>query len=222
MLGLTLLLNTATQAMDRLCLLRMAAGGDVLTPEYRDPSLLLRQDGTPCAAQEALAEQLGRSAAQLRVVGAVASTAAILARPETGRRLTALLALAAAGAWEPVAELPRGGQLHRRTAADGQVYLLAGAPDRGAAHAPHAMRGYAERLWILPPGHPADAVPAEPATLAAEGPDSLSLQAALRDLTLQLMTAGQDALAARLAALGQSVPLPAAPVAAPREVPAAA
>jgi hypothetical protein len=224
MLGLTLLLNNAAHALDHLSLLYMTAGSDVLTPEYRDLSLALRLDGPACAAQAALRQQLAAMAAQLRVVGLGTSVAAILDRPEAARRRAALLALAAAGRWEVTGELPRGGQLHRRVAADGQVYLLAGQPDRGAAHAPHAARGYAERLWILPPGHACDdghALPAEPPALSADGLDSLGLQAARRDLILELTAGGHAALAARLAGPGQATPLPAA-VAVPDRMPAVA
>jgi hypothetical protein len=213
MLGLTLLLNNAAQTLDRLGLLRMARDSDVLTPEYRDPNLTLRLDGQPCDAQARLQAQLVAMATQLRAVGPTASVSAILARAEPPRRLAALLALTAAGPWEQSADLPHGGQLHRRAAADGQIYLLAGQPDRGAAHAPHAARGYAERLWILPTEHAcADghALPAEPAALAADGPDSLSLQAARRDLMLELAATGHAALADRLATPHQPLPLPAA------------
>ena len=213
MLGLTLLLNNAAQALDRLCLLRMASGSDVLTPEYRDLSLELRLEAPACAMQSALQQQLVATAQQLRTVGAAASVAAILARPEATRRLNALLGLVAGSEWELAGALPRGGQLHRRIAADGQVYLLAGQPDRGAKHAPHAARGYAERLWVLPPGHccaDGSALPDEAPMLSGEGPDSLGLQAARRDLCVELVAGGHGALAARLAGLGEAAAMPAA------------
>ena len=215
MLGLTLLLNHAAQALDCLALLQMEASPDILTPEYRDPGLVLAIEQRECPRQSTLRARLAQQAAQLRVVGPAASAAAILAGPETGRRLAALLALAGAASWEPIRALPRGGELHRRVAADGSVYLLAGVPDAGAAHAPHAVRGYAQRMWVLPPGHPC----ADGATLPAEAPllqasealDCLSLQAALRDLAWALRRDGADALAARLAELGAAAPLADAP-----------
>ena len=215
MLGLTLLLNHAAQALDCLALLQMEASPDILTPEYRDPGLELAIEQPGCPRQSALRARLAQQAAQLRVAGSATSAAAILASPETGRRLAALLALAGAAPWQPLRKLPRGGELHRRAAADGMVYLLAGAPDGGAAHAPHAARGYAQRLWVLPPGHPcADgaALPAEaPLLQAREAVDCLSLQAALRDLAWALRRDGAHALAARLAELGAAAPLAAAP-----------
>jgi hypothetical protein len=125
--------------------------------------------------------------------------------------------------------LPHGGQIHRRCSADGHVYLLAGAPAAATAHAPHAMRDYAEHLWILPEGHPCAgglALPDEhPLISSRQGPDSLSLDAALRDLLIELTAAGAEILAHQVAMLCQGIAAPASadPIfATPRQHPAVA
>lgn len=227
MLGLTLLLNKAATVLDQLCLTRMSRDVGVLTPEYLDPSLVLTAEGAPTSAEAALRMTLSQIAAQLQVAGAAASVRAILGSHEAGRRQMALLALATTASWQVAAPLAGGGQIHRRPAADGQVYLLAGMPTAGAAHAPHAMRGYAERLWILPASHPcADGhtLPKEPPAWTHEAAlDSLSLDAALRDLMVLLTEAGETALLAAIQPLPQAVLLPAAPAqAVPLEEPAVA
>jgi hypothetical protein len=217
MLGLTLLLTNAAAALDQLCLARISRDTGVLTPEYSDPTLVLAVEGSPTTAEATLRERLAKTATQLQVAGAVASVQAILAVGEQGRRRVALLAMAGAAAWRHTAALPGGGQIHCRQAADGRVYLLAGAPTAQAAHAPHAMRGYAERLWILPASHACAegrSLPAEPpAKIGSDGPDSLSLDAALRDLLLRLAEAGDTLLAAEVSALRHDMPalLPAEP-----------
>lgn len=212
MLGMTLLLTAAATALDQLCLARMRRDVGVLTPEYLDPTLCLALDGAACDEAGAARHRLGQIAGQMRAVGPAASTSAILNHVAPGRRQAALLALAGAGAWQATATQPAGTEIHCRPAADGQVYVLAGAPAAGAAHAPHAVRDYAERLWILPAGHPcADgrSMPAEaPALVSSGGPDSLSLDAALRDLVLGLARAGAGALAEQVVALRQGTPLP--------------
>jgi hypothetical protein len=226
MLGLTLLLNKAATALDQLCLSRISRDIGILTPEYLDPDVVLAAEGAPTAAEAMLRQTLIQTTSQLQVVGGAASAQAILDRNDEGRRQIALLSLAGAAPWQMTARLPGGGQIHCRPAADGQVYLLAGLPTAYAAHAPHAMRGYAEQLWILPADHPSaagQALPSEaPARASGTGPDSLSLDAALRDLLLRLAAAGESASHAAILALPQGAPLAAEPTRAAPLAPAVA
>jgi hypothetical protein len=207
MLGLTLLLTKAATVLDQLCLARISRDTGVLTPEYLDPTLVLAAEGLPAAAEAALRATLVQISTQLQLAGTAASARAILNNHETGRRQIALLALAGAASWQMAGQLPDGGQIHRRTAADGQVYLLAGAPTAGTSHAPHAMRGYAERLWLLPATHPCadgQSLPSSPPARASGASlDSLSLDAALRDLMLRLAAAGETTLLDAILALPQ-------------------
>jgi hypothetical protein len=215
MLGLTLLLTTATTALDQLCLSRMQRDLGILTPEYLDPSLSLTLEGPACDVESAARQRLGHIACQLQAAGPVTSTQAILEHGQAGRRQTALLALAGAGAWQSSTRLPGGGELHRRMGADGRVFLLAGSPDAPAPHAPHAIRGFTEQLWCLPAHHPAadgTCLPAEAPLLSSDGaPDSLSLTAALLDLLFGLQAAGAHELAAQVSMLGHDTVLPKIP-----------
>ena len=226
MLGLTLLLSKAASALDQLCLARISRDTGILTPEYLDPSLILAAEGVPASAEATLRATLGQIASQLQVAGAADSVRAILAGHETGRRQVALLALAGTAPWQVTGHLPGGGQIHCRQAADGQVYLLAGTPTAGAAHAPHAMRGYKERLWILPATHPCakgQALPSDPAArTSGDGLDSLSLDAALRDLMLRLAEAGESVLLTAIPNLAQEVLAAPEPAATLPQVPAVA
>ncbi|MBC9177909.1 hypothetical protein [Pseudoroseomonas ludipueritiae] len=226
MLGLTLLLTKAATTLDQFCLARISRDAGVLTPEYLDPSLILAAEDSPTAAEAALRATLNQIAAQLQVAGAANSVRAILHDHENGRRQTALLALAGAAPWQMTRQLPDGGQVHCRLAADGQVYLLAGGPTTGATHAPHAMRGYGERLWILPADHPCadgQTLPAEPPTRTnGASLDSLSLDAALRDLMLRLAAAGEATLLADIQALPQEALLVPEPAEALPQAPAVA
>jgi hypothetical protein len=226
MLGLTLLLTKAATVLDQLCLARISRDVGVLTPEYLDPTLTLAAEGLPAAAETAMRTTLIQIAAQLQVAGTAASVRAILNDHGKGRRQIALLALAGTASWQAIRTLPGGGQIHCRPAADGQVYLLAGVPTAGVAHAPHAMRGYAEQLWILPANHPcADgrALPSEPPVRTnGASPDSLSLDAALRDLMVRLGAAGEATLLAAMQALPQEALLPAEPAEAAPLAPAVA
>jgi hypothetical protein len=212
MLGMTLLLTKAAAALDQLCLDRISRDTGILTPEYMDPDLILAIDGAPSRDEDHHRKMLVQAAAQLRLVGAAAAVHAILGGAEGGRRRVALLALAGSAPWQVTHFLPGGGQIHCRPAADGRVYLLAGEPIKAAAHAPHAMRGYCERLWILPASHAyADGrdLPAEPPVMTDKGgPDSLSLDAALRDLKLRLTAAGEAELLAAISALDEGMALP--------------
>lgn len=227
MLGLTLLLAKAATTLDQLCLARISRDTGVLTPEYLDPSMILAAEGPPTTAEAALRATLSQITVQLQVAGAADSVRAIFHdHGKGGRRQAALLALAGAATWQVARQLPGGGQIHCRPAADGQVYLLAGAPIAGAAHAPHAVRGYGERLWILPAGHPCadgQALPAEPpARSSGASPDSLSLDAALRDLMLRLAALGEAALLADIQALPQEALLVPEPAEALPQAPAVA
>jgi hypothetical protein len=226
MLGLTLLLNKAAVALDQLCLSRISRDTGILTPEYLDPAVILAAEGAPAAAEAMLRQTLIQTGAQLQVAGPVASVRAILDRRDEGRRQIALLSLAGAAPWQVTARLPGGGQIHCRPTADGQVYLLAGVVTAYAAHAPHAMRGYAEQLWILPADHPyaaGQALPPEaPIRASGTGPDSLSLDAALRDLLLRLAEAGETTLHSAVLALPQGALLPAEPARAAPLAPAVA
>ncbi|MFC7556782.1 hypothetical protein ACFQU7_38090 [Pseudoroseomonas wenyumeiae] len=226
MLGLTLLLNKAATALDQLCLTRISRDIGILTPEYLDPSLILSAEGPPATAEAMLRATLSQVAARLQVAGAAVSVRAILNGHEAGRRQTALLALAGTTPWQATGQLLGGGQIHCRPAADGQVYLLAGAPTAGAVHAPHAMRGYEERLWLLPASHPCaegQALPSEPAAwISGAGLDSLSLDAALRDLMLRLADAGEATLLAAIPAPPQEALLAPEPVEALPRAPAVA
>jgi len=215
MLGLTLLLTTAASALDQLCLSRMQRDVGILTPEYLDPSLCLALEGSACGGEAASRQTLGHVVRQLHAAGPVAATQAILDHGVQGRRQAAMLALAGAEQWASTACLPGGGEIHRRSGADGQVYLLASQPGAPARHAPHAMRAFTEQLWRLPAGHPAAdgrALPAEaPLLTSDDAPDSLSLTAAMLELLGHLREAGADALAAQLAQFGHATPLPDAP-----------
>ncbi len=198
MLGLTLLLATATKALDQLCLLRMQRDLGVLTPEYLDPSLHFALEGPAGEDEHRLRSQLLGIAAQFQTLGSEGSLRAMLNQRLEGRKLLAMLALVGAGEWERVGSLPQGGELHRRAAADGQVYVLAGAPASPARHAPHAMRAFSQQLWLLPAGHPATLKqerPQEAPLLSTEeAVDSLSLDAALRDVGVMLQSIGADDL----------------------------
>lgn len=226
MLGLTLLLNKAVTLLDQFCLTRISRDIGVLTPEYLDPTLVLEAEGPPAAAEAAQRAALVQIASQLQVAGTASSIHAILKEHEKGRRQFALLALAGAAPWQVARPLPGGGQIHRRLTADGQVYLLAGTPMAGAAHAPHAMRGYAERLWVLPVDHACadgQSLPQEPpARINGAGPDSLSLDAALRDVMLRLAATGGATLLAALQTLPQEALLAAEAAAAVPMAPAVA
>jgi hypothetical protein len=218
MLGLTLLLTTATTALDQLCLSRIRRDLTVLTPEYLDPSLHLALEGAACVEETASRQRLDQVARQLRAAGPVASAQAILEHGMEGRRQAALLALAGAGEWASTACMPGGGEIHRRVTADGQVYLLASQPGAPARHAPHAVRDFTEQLWCLPASHPAASgavLPDEAPLLSNDGaPDSLSLTVALQDLLRRLR--GADALAEQVAQLGHAAALPEAPARQPR------
>ena len=215
MLGLTLLLTTAATALDQLCLSRMQRDLGVLTPEYLDPSLCLTLEGAACDGEAASRQTLAQVVRQFQAAGPAAATQAILDQDMQGRRQTALLALAGAGPWTSTARLPGGREIHRRSGAGGQVYLLASQPGAPARHAPHAMRTFNEQLWCLPAGHPAadgHTWPAEAPLLSSDNaPDSLSLTAAMLELLGQLRDAGADALALQVAQLGHATPLPDAP-----------
>lgn len=210
MLGLTLLLNTASTAMDQLCLARMKRDLGVLTPEYLDPSLHLALEGQACEAETKARRQLGDVARQFRLAGSAVCVRAVLAHCHGGRQLLALLMLAAAGEWESTARLPNGGEIHRRRSADGQVYLLAGAPAAPARHAPHAVRSFSQQLWLLPSDHPAaegnELPQVRPLISTQDAADSLSLDAALRDLMLVLQANGAEDLAESIMKLSRTGP----------------
>jgi hypothetical protein len=216
MLGLSPLLQTAASLLDQLCLARMQRPCAVLTPEYISPGIRFTPEGRLSQIEETLHGRLAQIACQLDAAGPAASAAAILAHLPSGRRQSALLGLASGGAWMACPARPDGTDLHRRTAADGQVYLLAGRVGKAATHAPHAMLRFEERLWILPATHPCadgSALPREAPDAVSDGsPDSLSLQAGLRDLAWALLQQGQDAMAHSLSQAA-TVP-PHAPVAA--------
>lgn len=201
-LAFTLLLNAAAASLDQLWLLRAERDVGVLTPEYLDPGLHHRIEGPPCAQETALRHRLCQIGAQLRAGGVEAALRAVLQAALPTRRQAALLALVGGGTWRPGALLPGGVDIQTRQAGDGGVYLLATHPDQGAQHAPHAIRDHVQRLWLLPPGHAA----ADGATLPESlpdlqldrGPDSLSIEAALRDLILALPASRAASLAREL------------------------
>jgi hypothetical protein len=193
--ALALLLNAAATSLDQLWLLRAGRDIGVLTPEYLDPGLHHGIEGAPCAEEAGLRDRLRQIGRQMRAVGSPAVVDAVLRAPLGERRRAALLALAGGGDWRVGAMLPGQVELQVRPAADGQVYLLATHPDRGASHAPHAICDHVQRLWVLPAGHPCatgrDLPVSAPDLLLESGPDSLSIDAALRDLGLARSDTGE-------------------------------
>lgn len=198
-LGLTLLLNAAGTALDRLWTLRLGRDAAVLLPDYLDPGLLPPLEGTASAEEAATRATLLQIGAQMRAVGLAALGQAVLQASLSDRRRAALLALAGSAPWQAVAG---DAGLRCRQAADGTTYLLACRTGGGAAHAPHALQDQSQALWLLD-GAAAVAEPAGPASLTrVNGADCLSLDAALRDVALGLQAAGQPQLAAAVVALG--------------------
>ncbi|MDQ1077567.1 hypothetical protein [Pseudoroseomonas cervicalis] len=198
-LGLTLLLNAAGAALDRLWHLRLQQDSAVVLPDYLDPGLPAPLEPAPAAAEQAARALLLRIGQQMRGIGLAPLAAAILQAGLPARRQAALLALAGSAPWQPVPGLPG---LCQRLSAEGALYWLDCRAGQGAEHAPHALRDQEQRLWLLaePPSH--TALPAAAPDLARRsGFDCLSQDAALRDVVLGLRAAGQAALAAGVAAL---------------------
>lgn len=208
-LALSLLLKAAARMLDELCLVRLSRDVGVLTPEYLDPGLAPALEGEPCPAEALLRAQLRALGAQMRAIGRAAMVETLWATPLPERRRAALLALLDGDAWQRIPAAPAPGiELHWRPAADGCVYLLAAEAAGDAAHAPHAMRDYTERLWVLPAGSPLDALPElAPCLHASASLDSLSIDAALRDLSLHLQAEGAPALARQVEAQQGGAPL---------------
>jgi hypothetical protein len=195
-LSLSLLLNAAGAALDRLWLLRAERDIGVLLPDYLDPGHGCPLSGPPSALEASLQDELLQIGGQMRCVGLRSVARAILDLPLTPRRQAALLALAGSASWQAVAGQPA---LRRRRAADGQIYLLASEAGVGARHAPHAMLALRQRLWILPEGiERADLATAKQREDAA---DCLSLDLALRDVAFGLEGEGETTLARQVLAL---------------------
>lgn len=199
------LFQAAAVSLDRFWMQRVGRDLGILVPEYIDPGLCHRIEGALPQEETESRRRLAEIGHQMRQVGIVEAVSAALATGGTDRRRAALVALAGGAAWTATAEASGQVEIHCRPAQDGGIYLLATQPDRGAAHAPHAVCGYVQRLWLLAPEHPcADglSLPAEPPALHAEAdPDSLSLDAALCDVARMLRTAGAEGLAGLVEAL---------------------
>lgn len=198
-LGLSLLLNAAGIALDRLWQLRMQQDGAVVLPDFLDPGLPAPLEPAPDAEGQALRQKLLRIGAQMREIGLAPLAAAILQAALPARRQAALLALAGSAPWQAVPGLPG---LCQRASAEGALYWLDCRAGLGAAHAPHAMREQEQRLWLLVEPPARAALPGTAPDLARlSGFDCLSQDAALRDVVLGLRAAGEAALATRVAAL---------------------
>ncbi|WP_159999519.1 hypothetical protein, partial [Roseomonas sp. 18066] len=194
-LGLTLLLNAAGAALDRLWLSRLGRDAPVVLPDYLDPGLVPPLETAGPAAEAATRDQLLAIGGQMRAIGLAPLAQAVLAAPLTDRRRAALLALAGSAPWT---DMPGG--LRRRAAADGGCYLLDCRAGRGADHAPHAVAEQRQQLWHCPVG--AEGQPdAAPCLARSGGADCLSIEAALRDVVLGLQAEGRAALAEAAARL---------------------
>ncbi|MDJ0390366.1 hypothetical protein QMO56_19825 [Roseomonas sp. E05] len=198
-LGLNLLLNAAGSALDRLWLLRLGRDIGVLLPDYLDPGRVCPVEGAASAEEAALRETLLQIGRQMRTIGAVAVAKAVLQAPLAERRRAALLALAGSAAWQDVEGQPG---VQQRRAAGGRRYLLSSQAAGGAAHAPHAIRAYRQQLWVLhDTAEPARLPGIAPCLSREDAPDCLSLDLALEEVALALRTAGEEGLAAQVAAL---------------------
>ncbi|HWX51617.1 MAG TPA: hypothetical protein VNZ61_26540 [Roseomonas sp.] len=198
-LGLNLLLNAAGTALDRLWLLRLGRDIGVLLPDYLDPGRICPVEGPASPEETALRESLLQIGRQMRTIGLAAVARAVLQAPLPERRRAALLALAGGAAWQDVAGQPG---LQQRRAADGRLYLLASQAGAGAAHAPHAILSYRQRLWVLPASAEPTGLPeAAPCLLREDAPDCLSLDLALEDVALALRAEGEAGLAMQVTAL---------------------
>ncbi|WP_131829685.1 hypothetical protein, partial [Teichococcus deserti] len=208
-LGLTLLLNAAGAALDRLWLSRLGRDAPVVLPDYLDPGLAAPLEAAGPAEEAAIRDQLLAIGGQMRAIGLAPLTRAVLAAPLTDRRRAALLALAGSDRWEA---LPGG--LRRRAAADGGCYLLECRAGADADHAPHAVAEQRQQLWHCPMAfqHRPEVAPC---LARSGGADCLSIEAALRDVVLGLQTAGRAELAeaaANLAGRDSRAWLPSAPL----------
>lgn len=212
-LGLTLLLNAAGTALDRLWLQRLERDCGLLLPDYLDPGHACAAEAPFCGEGVALREALLRIGAQMRAVGLAGAARAVLSAALPERRRAALLALAGAGQWQAAEGAP---ELRCRRLADGRLCLLASAVGGGAAHAPHAMLALRQSLWILPPG--AEALPPDqaPDRVRENGVDCLSLDIALEDVAQALHAEGEGILAAEVLALCGLAPASSLPAPAPR------
>ncbi|WP_419900176.1 hypothetical protein [Roseomonas sp. USHLN139] len=198
-LGLTLLLNAAGAALDRLWLSRLGRDAPVVLPDYLDPGLAAPLESAIPGTEARLRDQLLAMGGQMRAIGLPALAGAVLAAPLTDRRRAALLALAGSGRWRE-----RPGGLRWRAAADGGGYLLECRAGPGAAHAPHAMAEQWQQLWHCPEGSEGAAAgrpQAPPCLTRSGGADCLSLEAALRDVVLGLQASGCAELAGHVAGL---------------------
>ncbi|WBV45532.1 hypothetical protein [Pseudoroseomonas cervicalis] len=198
-LGLTLLLNAAGTALDRLWQLRLQRDGGVVLPDYLDPGLPAPLEPAPDGSEAAARDRLLRIGAQMRGIGLAPLAAAILQAALPARRRAALLALAGSAPWQPVPGLPG---LCQRASVEGALYWLECRAGRAAEHAPHAMRDQEQRLWLLAGPPACAALPADAPDLARRsGFDCLSQDAALRDVVLGLRAMGEAGLAGQVAAL---------------------
>ncbi|PZO62016.1 MAG: hypothetical protein DI635_13180 [Pseudoxanthomonas suwonensis] len=212
---LSLLLHSAEQALDRLWMHRMTRDTGVLMPEFLDPGLCFLMEGAADAEGAALRTTLLELGARMRQCGLAAVARAVLRMARSARRRRALLALAGSAAWR---RLPGGpGEEHwLRPAAEGRSYQLTLRLAGDCAHAPQALRDLAQTLRLRPASRSEvqesevqeSEVQGGAVLLAAQegGLDCLSLQAALRDVTLALGRQGETVLAAGVAALQEDGP----------------
>ncbi|MFZ6765341.1 hypothetical protein [Pseudoroseomonas sp. WGS1072] len=212
---LSLLLHSTEQALDRLWMHRMTRDTGVLMPEFLDPGLCFLMEGAADAEGAALRTTLLELGARMRQCGLAAVARAVLRMARSARRRRALLALAGSAAWR---RLPGGpGEEHwLRPAAEGRSYQLTLRLAGDCAHAPQALRDLAQTLRLRPASRSEvqesevqeSEVQGGAVLLAAQegGLDCLSLQAALRDVTLALGRQGETVLAAGVAALREDGP----------------
>ncbi|MGY4803807.1 hypothetical protein [Teichococcus aerofrigidensis] len=212
---LSLLLHSAEQALDRLWMHRMTQDTGVLMPEFLDPGLCFLMEGAADAEGAALRTTLLELGARMRQCGLAAVARAVLRMARSARRRRALLALVGSAAWR---RLPGGpGEEHwLRPAAEGRSYQLTLRLAGDCAHAPQALRDLAQTLRLRPASRSEiqesevqeSEVQGGAVLLAAQegGLDCLSLQAALRDVTLALGRQGETVLAAGVAALREDGP----------------
>lgn len=207
-LGLTLLLNAAGSALDRLWMQRLGHDTGLLLPDFLDPGHVCAAEAPPGEEGAALRGTLLEIGAQMRAVGLAGLARAVLRAALPERRRAALLALAGAGPWQVVEGAP---ELRQRRLADGRLCLLASEAAGGASHAPHAMLALRQRLWVLPSGAAPSggAVPeGEPEAVREEGVDCLSLDIALEEVALALGAEGEAELATQVLALRGQAPAP--------------
>jgi hypothetical protein len=190
-----------------------------LLADQADPGLPDPMPCSTCSRESRLRGRMLACAAQLRAIGLPAAARGALALEGiTAARRAMALAAPGFGVWR------QGGRRlwdpRFRPAAGGQVYRLDTALGAPAPHAEHAASYLTQSLRLGPP----DDTGVAPISMApilvvpAVGSVCLSLQCALRDVVVGLLSEGHDHLAAQVASTGGLHPslLPApAPIALP-------